>query len=29
MKNIYHTLGVFIIAISFFTNIESGHHKDT
>tara|TARA_B110000008_G_scaffold142260_1_gene143952 strand:+ start:421 stop:1227 length:807 start_codon:yes stop_codon:yes gene_type:complete len=29
MKNIYHTLGVFIIAISFFTNIEAGHHKDT
>ena len=29
MKNIYHTLGLLMFAISFFTNIEAGHHKDT
>ncbi len=28
MKNIYHTLGLLIFAVSSFTNIEAAHHKD-
>jgi len=28
MKNIYHTLGLLIIAISFLGNIEAAHHED-
>ena len=29
MKNIYHTLGLLIIAVSFFgNNIEAAHHED-
>ena len=29
MKNIYHTLGLLIFAVSSFTNIEAAHHEDT
>ena len=28
MKNIYHTLSLLIIAVSFFANIEAAHHED-
>ena len=29
MKNIYHTLGLLIFAVSSFANIEAAHHEDT